>query len=40
MEVNQKLINKIFPDDNLVLDKNCVDSSANTEYEENNEENN
>ena len=40
MEVNQKLFEKIFPNDDLNLDKNYIDSSENTEYEENNEENN
>lgn len=31
LEVNQKLFNRIFPDDDLNLDKNYVDTSVNTE---------
>ena len=31
MEVNQKLFEKIFPNDDLNLDKNYIDTSVNTE---------
>lgn len=38
LEVNQKLFNKIFPNDDLNLDKNYIDTSVNTEESVNNEE--
>lgn len=31
LEVNQRLFNKVFPDDDLALNKNFVDTSVNTE---------
>ena len=38
LEVNQRLFNKVFTGDDLILDKNYVDTSVNTEESVNNEE--